>query len=158
LVKKIRFFKVLSSVLALQGDDDETTAAIKLKPFWSEDPVHMTKAGYDAMVKAVLSTVEEGQFTRNTGSGSISGTGASSCNKSHFKRKDWVSNDDALAHRYYGPRGSWNTHRGHGGRGGNRSSGRGPYSHGGRGRGRGGPGGRNWPYKITRENSRKLYN
>jgi hypothetical protein len=84
----------------------------------------MTMARYEALVKAVLATAEEGQFTRKSNSsstaGSGSGTGKSITNKSRYTRKDWISNNDALAHQNYGPRGSWGTRGAYGGRGGNR--------------------------------------
>jgi hypothetical protein len=108
--KKIRSFKVLSS-LQLLADADDPDQYENLKHL-QEDPVHLTKDGYSTVFKSLLQAVEEGTFTRADRSGAHapppahsgeSGRGKSNFN---FKRRGWVSRDDTLAHRDYGQRGS----------------------------------------------------
>jgi uncharacterized membrane protein YgcG len=134
--KKIRAFKVINTLRLLMEDED--TAAEKIKSYWSEDPVHMIPAGYEELIRELLKLVDTATYNRpvEIASGPVRGR----------KRRQWVSEDDTLAHRRYGSgsqkryRGG-HSHRGRGGHGESRGRG-GNHGGGGSAGGRGGGGGR----------------
>jgi hypothetical protein len=124
--KKIRSFKVLSTMLLLTGDDAEATAD-KIRAYWREDPVHMTTDGYTELVEAVINTAVSAAYNRPVGNVKKKQDAAPARN---VKRKQWVSEDDTLAHCRTGSssyqqekkqRGSWHNK----GRGGHHDGGRG---------------------------------
>jgi hypothetical protein len=148
--KKIRSFKVLSTTLLLTGDDAEETAD-KIRAYWREDPVHMTTEGYTELVEAVINTAVSAAYNRPSGSAKKKQDAAPARS---VKRKQWVSEDDTLAHRRTGSssyqhekkqRGSWHIK----GRGEQQDGGRGGGEHrddarGGSWQGRGSRGSGSW--------------
>jgi hypothetical protein len=144
--KRIRSFKVPNATQLIMGDDEESAAA-NLRNFWREDAVHMTDEGYDTLVEALAEMAISGTFKRpaNTTQASRPPARSHSTPRGGMKRRQWVSEDDILAHRIYGNtpkrggfrgsfRGGYNGGGVHGGRGGQRNRGGG---RGGRGGGRG---------------------
>jgi lysophospholipase L1-like esterase len=95
--KKINNFKVPNAAKLVMGDDVDE-AVDNLRRYWSDDPVHMTSDGYDALLASILDIVETATFkrpiTKPAHSSGASGGG--------IKRRQWVNEDDTLAHRQYG--------------------------------------------------------
>jgi hypothetical protein len=146
--KRIRNFKVLCPMMLLEGDseaEDLTEAAMRIRPFWNTDPVHMTSEGYRYLTVSLLETVAGSRFTRGIGSstevnpevgGHRGGRGRIQVHPPAH-RESWVSSDDATAVRVGEAtwRGAWRPRRGHSQRGGwkTRGRGRGHYTQGGAG-------------------------
>jgi hypothetical protein len=131
----------------IAGEDNEEEVLTYLQ----EDPVHLTKEGYEALYKEILACSDEGTYTRAQRSGSAGHSDnhnrGNLKTKAIFKRKAWVDTDDTTAHRDYGwsPRGAsrgwrrpWGGRRA--GRGSRGFSGAGSAGH------RGPRGQRSWPY------------
>jgi hypothetical protein len=74
--------------------------------YLQDDPVHLTKEGYAALLKEILARTDDGTYTRVQRSGAaghtINPNRGHLNNPSIFKRKAWVDTDDTKAHRDYG--------------------------------------------------------
>jgi hypothetical protein len=92
--KKIRSFKVLSTMLLITGRDDTDAAAAKVRALWRDDAVHMTEDGYAALASAILEQMGSGSYNRPAGQRT-----AKPERVRKIKRSQWVSQDDTLAHR-----------------------------------------------------------
>jgi hypothetical protein len=124
--KRIKAFKVLLTTKLVMGDDEDD-AAENIRRFWREDAVHMTTEGYDTLVTALSNLASTAAFKRPVKQDSASGGRG-------VKRKQWVSEDDTLAHRTDDKRQNWPRGRGRGrGRGGQSAEQRGGGSTAGRG-------------------------
>jgi hypothetical protein len=97
--KKIREFKVLNTTTLIMGNDMED-AVDNIRNYWRDDPVHMTPEGYIALLTAILDTAETATFKRPYNK--VGGKGGNTTVGGGRKRRQWVSEDDALAHRQYG--------------------------------------------------------
>jgi hypothetical protein len=65
--KRIRNFKVLCPMMLLESDsEDLVEAAMRIKPYSSADPVHMTNEGYKFLTVSLLETISSVTFTRST--------------------------------------------------------------------------------------------
>jgi hypothetical protein len=133
--KKIRSFKAVLTILLLTDPEaDDDTANKFLKSLWKDDPVHMASEGYSVLVSNIAEMAAGCTFTCDQHGEEAQPKPKPNLN---FKRKDWVTADDTLAHRNYG-RGNGafrGPHRPARGNIHNNNSNRG-------GRGRGGRGGR----------------
>jgi hypothetical protein len=124
--KRIKAFKVLLTTKRVMGGDEDD-AAENIRRFWREDAVHMTAEGYDTLVTALSNLAATAAFKRPVKQDSVSGGRG-------IKRKQWVSEDDTLAHRTDDRRPNWPRGRGRGrGRGGQTVENRGGGSTAGRG-------------------------
>jgi hypothetical protein len=66
--KRIRNFKVLCLLMLLEWDsEDLVEAAMRIKSYWSADPVHMTNDGYKFLTISLLEAVAGTTFTRSNG-------------------------------------------------------------------------------------------
>jgi hypothetical protein len=92
--KKIRSFKVLSTMLLITGREDTDEAAAKVRALWRDDAVHMTEDGYSALASAILEQMSSGSYNRP-----VSQRTAKPERVKKVKRSQWVSQDDTLAHR-----------------------------------------------------------
>jgi hypothetical protein len=96
--KKIREFKVLNTTTLIMGDDMED-AVDNIRSYWKDDPVHMTTDGYNALLTAILDTAETATFKRPYQK--VGGKTVNAKAGGGRKRRQWVIEDDALAHRDY---------------------------------------------------------
>jgi hypothetical protein len=92
--KKIRSFKVLSTMLLITGKDNTDAAAAKVCALWWDNAVHMSEEGYAALASAILEQIGTGSFNRPAGQRPIKPDRVEK-----IKRSQWVSHDDTLAHR-----------------------------------------------------------
>jgi hypothetical protein len=137
--KKIRSFKVLDPTCLLDEAGGEEATAIKLKEYLKEDPVHLNADGYAELVQGLLDKIMGGDFTRTPRQVGHSAAGAATSSTWRGKRQNWVENDDTVARRQYGHRGSFRGGFGGGNfAGGSRGGRRGGYRGGYNNRGGGG--------------------
>jgi hypothetical protein len=92
--KKIRSFKVLSTMLLITGKEETDAAAAKVRALWKDDAVHMAEEGYVELVSAIFEQISTGTFNRPAGQRPLK----PECVRK-VKRSQWVSHDDTLAHR-----------------------------------------------------------
>jgi hypothetical protein len=134
-LKRIRNFIVVNPNLIIAPDSVNKMETKTFKLYWKSGPIHMAPIGYEKLAKGLLEEMSSATYSRAastaekaaaadpaTPRGCGRGRGRA---RGHIdwstKRKDWVSNDDIVAHRNYT----------------NSRGGRGGMVRGGGGRGRG---------------------
>jgi hypothetical protein len=99
--KKIKNFKVISSLDVVGEEADESTSKVK---FWGTDPVHLTSSGYSELARAITEAAMGGNYERASkaepSAAAVAKAGSSKLNR-NFKRQDWIATDDNTAHRIY---------------------------------------------------------
>jgi lysophospholipase L1-like esterase len=92
--KKINSFKVPNAAKLVMGDE----VVDNLRKYWNDDPVHMTSEGYDALLSSIMDIAETATFKRPI----IKPVHSSGTRGGGIKRRQWIIEDDTLAHRQYG--------------------------------------------------------
>jgi hypothetical protein len=149
-LNRIRNFRVLNPTKLLDTSALDAAKAKRVMNFWTAGPVHMTESGYEHLAKNLVEAIPQLTFTRSYTPQEEADTSQQQPqqqqpraqprnqplkNKVEWadRRKGWVNNSDAIAHRSaeggrYISGGNWRGQRG--GRGGRSLSHRGHRARG----------------------------
>jgi hypothetical protein len=140
-LKRIRNFGILNPTRLLDTGALDAEKAKRVMNYWTAGPVHMTPSGYEHLAKNLVEAIPQLTFTRCYGPQEEAVNPPQQPQQQEprtqprnqppkskvdwaDRRKGWVNNSDAIAHRsaergQYNPRGNWRGQRGgRGGRGG----------------------------------------
>jgi hypothetical protein len=96
--RRIRNFAVINPNSLMGEDDPSADSAQLVRELWKDDPVHLTKDGYELLSSKLLSNMGGANLSRKMDKKKVPVSSTFDMSKT---RKHWVADNDSSVHRRY---------------------------------------------------------
>jgi hypothetical protein len=96
--RRIRNFAVINPNSLMREDDPSADNAQLVRELWKDDPVHLTKDGYELLSSKLLSKMGGANLSRKMDKKKVPVSSTFDMSKT---RKHWVADNDSSVHRRY---------------------------------------------------------